>query len=407
MSPVERHATELQRRHIATASDKRLPERPSKTAEATTPEPAQPNLHGVAETETAAVSSAELDRYRDAWRHTLEAVKDTLADLEAAVSRSPVEPGAAISGLVERLVAVATAAAEAAGRQVRTESEAEVARARVVLGQVRSQLQRERENLKSANQALEAERGARARAEAALEEAQGTRQQLVSTYESQLRALEDELEANRAELTRAQQQVETERAERTKLINAIKLAVDAGAAAEAPASSDRPSSDKHRSDKHHSDKHGERPSSDKASGERLSSEKPSSEKLASESKSGSNGVESRTAKNGTAAAALGPDEPETQQDGELVTYFRVLLGNAEAMYKADMAARRSSIEVVDRLTASLREARDLFAQRVGAVDPTQTALFEHLLAEVLNTSEETSFSRHLGIAAYESLSTPK
>ena len=316
------------------------------------------------ESGTAPVN-VELARYREAWRQTLETVKATLADLEAAVVKDGVEPTPSITGLVERLVAVATAAAEAAGQQIRTEAQAEVAR-------VQAELTRQRDELNAIGQSLAAERAARARAESALKDAEGVRRQVASAYESQIASLRGELELNRTELFRLQQQIDTERTERAGLIAAIKqvVKVDHGESnAPVPATSEEPS-----------------PVESQAAEVTIA---PATAPM----------IATPVINGGTPDAEQVPDP-----DPELVAYARELLGKAEAMYWADVSARRNTSDLIDRLTSNLRRARLMFARRMGVTDLKETAIFEHQLAEALNTSEEPSFSRHLGIAAYESLS---
>ena len=351
--------------------------------------------------ETAPV---ELD-YQAAWRHTLVAVKEALADLEAAANRTPVEPMMAVSSLVERLVAVATAAADAAGQHIRAEARAEVAQTQAMVAQVQAELLRERDQLKAVSQSLDTERVARARAEAALEDARDASERTASAYESQLRSLSAELDANRAEVqaTRAQieanraqveanraevdtnraeletyraelshlrQQVQAARAERAALIDAIRQAIATGEAGRDARLLTSPTTD-------------------------LEADGPDGDTSAP--------VDVST----SAAAPPADNASQTPQNNpELVAYARELLGRAETMYRADVAARRSTSELIDRLTSSLRRARLAFARRMGATDLKHTTIFEQQLAEVLDTSEETTFSRHLGIAAYESLSKP-
>lgn len=347
----------------------------------------------------------ELD-YQAAWRHTLVTVKEALADLEAAANRTPVEPMAAVSSLVERLVAVATAAADAAGQHIRAEARAEVAQTQAIVAQVQAELLRERDQLKAVSQSLDTERVARARAEAALEEARDASERSASAYESQLRSLSAELDANRAEveanraqveanraeletrraeletqraeletqraeLSHLRQQMQAERAERAALIAAIRQAITTGEAGhDAGALTTSPTTD-------------------------LEADRAAADTRAPIDVSAS------------AVPPSGDNAHQTPlQNPELAAYARELLGRAEAMYRADVAARRSTSELIDRLTSSLRRARLAFARRMGATDLKHTTIFEQQLAEVLDTSEETTFSRHLGIAAYESLSKP-
>jgi DNA repair exonuclease SbcCD ATPase subunit len=397
------------------------PERPATAVErgsAARPPASQP---GDASRRSAETTPVEHD-YQAAWRHTLVAVKEALADLEAAANRTPVEPMAAVSSLVERLVAVATAAADAAGQHIRAEARAEVAQTQAIVAQVQAELQREREQLKAASQSLDTERTARGRAEAALTEAREASERSASAYESQIRSLTTDieasraklqtngaelqttrseleanrkevkakraeidanrteidthraaLEANRAELAQLRQQMETERAERAALITAIKQAIGIGGGGDTTPAAPTP---------------------------------PTTEVEADRVDAAPSEVAEAPAAAAAAPVADGKANRGVQQNPELEAYARELIGKAEAMYRADVAARRSTSELVDRLTSSLRRARLAFARRMGASNLKETTIFEQQLAEVLDTSEETNFIRHLGIAAYESLSKP-
>jgi chromosome segregation ATPase len=335
---------------------------------------------------------AELD-YQAAWRHTLVTVKEALADLEAAANRTPVEPMMAVSSLVERLVAVATAAADAAGQHIRAEARAEVAQTQAVVAQVQAELLRAQEQLKALSEDLDAERAARARAEAALADARDASEQASSAYESRIRSLSTEidthraevagsraqveanrveLETQRAELSRLRQQIETERADRAALIAAITHAISVGEAGRDAGRVTTPLTADSARDDANAD------SETSALGEVAGSAPPTSD----------------------AAGQAASHNPE------LVAYARELLGRAETLYRADVAARKTTSELIDRLASSLRRARLAFARRMGATNLKETSIFEQQLAEVLDTSEETTFSRHLGIAAYESLSKP-
>ena len=57
--------------------------------------------------------------------------------------------------------------------------------------------------------------------------------------------------------------------------------------------------------------------------------------------------------------------------------------------------------MVDRLTANLRCARDLFVKRANTDGVSGMALFDQQLSERLNGATETPLIRHLAIAAHE------
>ncbi len=371
--------------------------------------------------------------YQAAWRHTLVAVKEALADLEAAANRTPVEPMAAVSSLVERLVAVATAAADAAGQHIRAEARAEVAQTQALVAQVQAELMREREQLKALSQGLNTERAARARAEAALEEARAAGERTASAYESRIRSLSAEGDTRRAELEANRAALETNRAaleaSRTELetsrteAGAMRAEIESHRAAveghRAAVDVNRVEADAQRVELAHLRREIETVRSERSTliaairqaiGEGGSGAivPPPATAIDLET----NRTEADDAAKMVEAAPASPPAGEgakrtVQQNPELEAYARELIGKAEAMYQADVAARRSTADLVDRLTSSLRRARLAFARRMGATSLNETTIFEQQLAEVLDSSEETTFSRHLGIAAYESLSKPK
>ena len=333
-------------------------------------------LRGVAVSEMSALFGLELDRYRDAWRNTFDSVKGTLAELEracdAAVGKNPVQATAALSSIIERLVAAATTATEAAAQRARAESRAEVANVEHTLSQVEAELKRSRDELESQRDELRAvvdslakEQTANARAEAALQEAHNLQRQTVVSYEGQLQSL-------RTELAGIQQQIEGERAARTKLVNAIRQVVDVDlsglSGVKASVSLEQPEF---------------KPEASKP--ESLSSSKPTQPAQVDDSVEG--------------------DPSKAPPDPALVTYVQHLLDTAEGMYNADAASRRSTADLLDRLTDHLRSARVLFLQRTGITsDRREPTLFDQLLTHRLNTSADTAFGRHLGIAAHACLS---
>ena len=73
------------------------------------------------------------------------------------------------------------------------------------------------------------------------------------------------------------------------------------------------------------------------------------------------------------------------------------------MYAADVSAGRKSDDLVSRLTQNLRSARNVFRNHIGAAENDELAIFDQQLSKLLETPEETAFTRHLGIAAYECL----
>ncbi|HMF99175.1 MAG TPA: hypothetical protein VKE96_32975 [Vicinamibacterales bacterium] len=82
------------------------------------------------------------------------------------------------------------------------------------------------------------------------------------------------------------------------------------------------------------------------------------------------------------------------------TYARQLLGTAEQMYEMDRDAGCSSVQIVERLVAHLRYARDLVVRRAsGTADGD--GVFRRVLGELFNERWEREFGRTLGFAMYE------
>jgi hypothetical protein len=227
------------------------------------------------------------------------------------------------------------------------------------VGELQRELQRERDNATTATLAFETAEGARLRAEAAI------------------LALQQELEGLRATTVRLRQQVEAEAAERTRLVATIRSvqeafasiepvgasAVTAGGAAEAISGTSA----------------GDGNESDRTRRDELSSAWTSPDRMLTLVAS--------------APAPITAPQP-------LLDYLDQLFGQLSTMYDEDQDARPLT-EVVDRLTANLRCARDLFLKRAGAEGVSGAALFDQKLSEQLNGSSDTPLARHLAIAAHE------
>ena len=92
---------------------------------------------------------------------------------------------------------------------------------------------------------------------------------------------------------------------------------------------------------------------------------------------------------------------DAESHPELLEYVKQLLAEMETIYWADLRSEANAADVVDRLTANLRYARDVFTRRLATYDGGEPALFEQQIAILLDSKPETSFARHLAIAAYE------
>ena len=85
---------------------------------------------------------------------------------------------------------------------------------------------------------------------------------------------------------------------------------------------------------------------------------------------------------------------------DLVEYVTQMLDEIERIYWADSGSDLTPAELLDRLTANIRYARDAFSRRSGSA-PGSNALLEQHVTTLLETKAETSFGRHLGFAAYD------
>jgi hypothetical protein len=95
-----------------------------------------------------------------------------------------------------------------------------------------------------------------------------------------------------------------------------------------------------------------------------------------------------------------PAPPPITAPRPLLDYLDQLFGQIDAIYEEDQRSRPLT-EVVDRLTANLRCARDLFVKRANTEGVSGAALFDQQLSVRLDGSTETPLIRHLAIAAHE------
>jgi hypothetical protein len=91
---------------------------------------------------------------------------------------------------------------------------------------------------------------------------------------------------------------------------------------------------------------------------------------------------------------LGDAHPEIVQD------IKEVLEQVRAIYDLDLNADRSSAELVDSLTARLRQARSVIVGRSSISETDTIALFEQQIDALLDSAAGASFGRHLSISAY-------
>jgi hypothetical protein len=348
--------------------------------------PADSVLRDLAVKEMSALCVDELGRRDQEWTHTVESVKKTLAALERTCDvaldkfESGSQPSAAVARVVEKLVAAAGAEAESAAQRTRAEAQVEIDRLEAFVDRTEADLAEERRTLKLVREELEQERIARQNAEAAQEKAQSVHHLVVSDLASQLQSAHAELKSERAEVAGLKQQLETERGERVKLVAALQtvqravLLADPAGAAPAPEPVPNPAA---------------------AAPTTSRSDASTTHKVDA-------APDSRPLK-------LVPNSRTADVDShpELLEYVKQLLGEMETIYWADLRSEGNAADVVDRLAANLRYARDLFTRRLAAYDVRESSLFEQQISLLMDVKPETSFARHLAIAAYEDSPAPK
>ena len=349
------------------------------------------DLQNLAPPAASAVINDEVYRSHGQWRVTLDAVKATLAGLERTCESAIEAQEAGVTGLIETLVASATADAEAAAQQARAqtliemaERQAEIADLQSGVDDLKIELQVERDRLKGTSERLDIELSARVRAESERDEARRERQQAVSAAESQVEGLRAECEARKTELSLARQQLDAVRAERSKLMatfQSVQRALSLGQSGDIFFETEETGGDR------------VRPAASCLEPAASCLENVRAEKRP-DTALGLTGPASSPVDE--ALAALIDAHPEAVAD------VKQVLEQVEAMYCADLTAGRSPMQVVDSLTGSLRYAREVIVARSGLDECDAKMLFEQQIAVLLDLKAGTSFGRHLSISAYTS-----
>jgi hypothetical protein len=269
---------------------------------------------------------------------------------------------------VEQLVAVTVAEAEAAIESARASGQTEIDTARTALADEISRSERLTATLAERDRQLadlraEAET-VRLDAQAAAQETEAAHEQIVSGHQSRIRALQADLDGTRAEVLQLKQQLAAEVAERMRLAGAIRTVQEACASAAsdltasivaAPVASSM-----------HPD-------------ETLVATAPIDRALTL-----------------VVSSAPAPIDAPVQ----LMDYLTELFAQIEALYEDDQR-EHALVDVVDRLSANLRCARDTFLKRSNAEGVAGADIFDQQLSAMLNSVTTTAFSRHLAIAAYQ------
>jgi hypothetical protein len=347
--------------------------------------------------ETPALVVPELTAFLTQSRGVEQASEHAVSNL-----RAPFETE--LSGIIDRLMTRAVAEADAAVERVRAAGQLALEAAQASLAgqtrrndeltesllqseiqveQLRESLQAACEQTKAARNLYEMEQAARARAEAANDEANGIHTQAVLAYEAKLHAAQTQLDDVRAELVGVKQQLEAEISERVRLIGALRIVQQTCAGVEsqrpqetAPGTQDQPRT---------TTGVDRTPAADvravaQDDAQRFPSATPASDRHLK-----------LVAPGETATVAASP---------RLLEYFKELFAQIDAMYRIDQETRASA-DVVGRLAANLRYARERFMQRANTEGVDGATLFGQQLSVKLDEVNATGLERHLAIAAYE------
>jgi hypothetical protein len=207
--------------------------------------------------------------------------------------------------------------------------------------------------------------------------------------ESQLHALQMELDAMRHEVIRVKRQLDVEISERARLIQALKT-VQQACAVVGPQVDAVGEQNQYEGTPDISDGGSTTADDDSAPDNHVSNVpvwirggQPTPTMLAA--------VRSLKLVAASEAAATSP---------ELVASLNQLFEQIKAMYWQDLAAHEST-EILARLSANLRYARNSFVHQASSEGVNGSKLFEQELSAKLEEFGATSLGRHLAIAAYE------
>ena len=310
--------------------------------------------------------------------------KDALDDIEESLLERTCEAAmvaceGGVAGMINTLVrspAAETNAAEQARAQIKVETakpQAEIAQRQSVIDGLQADLVVVRDRLKYMCKQLDREMAARAQSESERDDARRECQRVLSVAKSEMERLRGESNAQKAELTLAWQQLDAVMAERSKLVASVRFVQRALSGTWGELEVD-------------------------AAGPNLV--RPGPRQQVQIEKSSNIGP----ALAGLASApiretpvAVVEAQPEAVED------IKQVLEQVKAVYDLDVNADRSSAELVESLMIRLRQARDAIIARSIPTDRGAIALFEQQIDSMLDSTGDTSFVRHLSIAAYEVL----
>ena len=248
----------------------------------------------------------------------------------------------------------------------------EITHRQAVIDGLQAELLVEREKLTRMRNLLATEVAARLRSESERDDARREVLEARSVAQSEIERLRAESDAQKAELSLAWQQIDIVMAERSKLVAAFKVVqreMSVGTAGP--------------------------PEIADAGRERAMHSSPLREEPIEKSSFVAPPVARvRMPAVGDTHVALGEAHPETVDD------IKKVLEQVQAMYDLDLKSERSSMELIDSLTARLRQARDTVSARSSVSERDVRALFEQQVDAMVDSSGGNSFGRHLSISAY-------
>lgn len=373
------------------------PEEWTTPAKPTTSEPPseQRDFRQLVATELSALFAREIGRRNSDWCSALESIKATLVSLERTcgtasvkLTENPPASATAISELVETFVATAARDRAAAVERTRAEAQVEIARLESLVGRLRTEAQAEREQAKAARGEIETHRTERARAEAACQEAKSESARTAAQLGARLQEVQLELQTERAQVSQLRRQIDAGSVEHARLkaaVQAVQRAVSFGDAVSAP--QEAPA---------------ELPTLSPIQA-RESTDRPGDRAKPSVPLNGG-GQPNRTKPITT--PEIQAELPDTGQSSEALADPVVIalidrqFAEIERMYYADVEAKRNPMDVVDRLIANLRCGYSALCHSCSS-DTQASMLFERHMMNLVDSKAETSFARHLSIAAYQ------
>jgi hypothetical protein len=360
----------------------------------TSTEPEQRDFRQVVATELSALFTREITRRASEWSSALESIKATLVGLErscgtasAKLTENPSASATAISELVETFVAMAARDRAAAVERTRAEAQVEITRLEGLVGRLRAEALAERDKFDAARGEIETHRSERARAEAACQEAKSETARTAANFGARLQEVQVELQTERALVSQLRRQIDAGNVEHTRLkaaVQAVQRAVSFGDPISAP----------------------------QAPPEELSPLAPfhvreSTDRTADHAKPivpFNGGQASRTER--VTVAKIPAEPPDTRQssgvpvDPALIAFIDRQFAEIERMYYADVEAKRNPVNVVDRLVANLRAGHSALCRSCQS-ETQASMLFERQMMGLVDAKAETSFARHLSVAAYQ------